>query len=508
MRKLFPIGVFFLSFNLFIKAADIKAGIVWGRWQKTESPYHILGSVKIPEGRSLIIEPGVVIEFQGSYKITAKGNITAKGTSENPILFSVHDTAKFFNGSLTNGGWQGILITGSGTSVLRYCQFKYVRNNNYLGAAIAAKGGSLIINNCSFSYNNSHRGGAISCFETNLTIDSSFFQSNSSKMSGGALYSENSCCHIKNNIFVGNESRFGGAISIVNASSIILKNNDIKNNFYTEYGGGIYLLGSSGTIDSNRILNNFYDYSGGSYNRYGSAIYAECCDLQLKNNHINDNTGSGSVYYKLTNGTIIKNNICRNYSESGCGGIILFRSNPYIFSNVLYGNNGSQLYLLDVTSQPTVELCKIEKGVSGVKTLNYFSFHGKFENNISLDSYEFSDSENALSLNHVENEFEKTHSSPFSPDVVSPNLESMTAQGIIAQDTYWNADTITITGNIRVEENVKLFIKSGIFVKNPGSFSIDVEGTLTVEGTKKKSFKLYPSGNEINFNKDFATFNK
>ena len=47
----------------------VPGGPVSGIWIASGSPYFILGEISIPSGKSLIIEPGVRIEFQGHYKL-------------------------------------------------------------------------------------------------------------------------------------------------------------------------------------------------------------------------------------------------------------------------------------------------------------------------------------------------------------------------------------------------------------------------------------------------------
>jgi len=77
----------------------IPAGSVSGTWTLAGSPYLIQGAVMIPNNSTLTIEPGVTVNFQGSYKLYVQGRLLAIGAVADSITFTAADTAV---------GWLGI----------------------------------------------------------------------------------------------------------------------------------------------------------------------------------------------------------------------------------------------------------------------------------------------------------------------------------------------------------------------------------------------------------------
>ncbi|RKY90236.1 MAG: hypothetical protein DRQ13_12885, partial [Ignavibacteriae bacterium] len=77
------------------------SGPVSGVWILTGSPYNVIGDIEIQNGQSLIIEPGVEVNFQGHYKFFVNGNLQAVGTEADTIFFTTDDQVT---------GWGGIRI--------------------------------------------------------------------------------------------------------------------------------------------------------------------------------------------------------------------------------------------------------------------------------------------------------------------------------------------------------------------------------------------------------------
>lgn len=116
-------------------AADIH-GIQVGTWTLASSPYFVSGDVIIPEGQKLTIEPGVVIKVKGPFRITIDGILEARGTDENPIVFTSARDREFFGmiapvpGTPSGDDWHGLIFTGKSapaTSYLRYVLIRYCR---------------------------------------------------------------------------------------------------------------------------------------------------------------------------------------------------------------------------------------------------------------------------------------------------------------------------------------------------------------------------------------------
>jgi len=73
----------------------VEGGNVSGLWTAGDSPYLIFGNITIPVDSTLIIEPGVTVEFQGHYALEVQGRLLAVGTENDTINITVNDTTGF-----------------------------------------------------------------------------------------------------------------------------------------------------------------------------------------------------------------------------------------------------------------------------------------------------------------------------------------------------------------------------------------------------------------------------
>ena len=85
-------------------------------WNLSGSPYNLYGDVQIPDGVSLTIEPGVVINFNSDYEILIKGTLISNGTSSQPIKLNGNVSGKamlmFKSTNLNNSKLSFIEFTG------------------------------------------------------------------------------------------------------------------------------------------------------------------------------------------------------------------------------------------------------------------------------------------------------------------------------------------------------------------------------------------------------------
>ena len=114
----------------------ILEGNVNGTWSQSGSPYRIEGDITVGLEESLIIEPGVVVDFEGHYKFTIRGELTAMGKAGDSIRFTrvsndafmVPDTVGLADTSNHEGAWNGIewSISIGKVSTLSHCIFEYI----------------------------------------------------------------------------------------------------------------------------------------------------------------------------------------------------------------------------------------------------------------------------------------------------------------------------------------------------------------------------------------------
>ena len=95
----------------------IQEGPVYGTW--TTGEYMIMGNIHVPHDSVLNIQPGVTINFQGSYNFIVFGSIRATGAEGDSIVFTTIDPG-------TN--WGGIEIWDqtdpAGFSIFDHCRFE------------------------------------------------------------------------------------------------------------------------------------------------------------------------------------------------------------------------------------------------------------------------------------------------------------------------------------------------------------------------------------------------
>jgi len=151
--------------------------------------YVMLGNIVVPAGRTLTIEPGVVIKTQNSsqQRINVQGNLIANGTLALPIVFTSVRDDNFGNpadtnkdGSITspsNSDFGSITFeTGSINNSLRHCIIRFANGSsnvsNFSGAALNFISAGGTVRDCEFfSVNN-----GINCFlASNPTIQDNSF---------------------------------------------------------------------------------------------------------------------------------------------------------------------------------------------------------------------------------------------------------------------------------------------------------------------------------------------
>ncbi len=96
------------------------SGDVAGVLSAADGPYLVTGDVTVPDGQSLVIEPGVEIYFQDFYKFEVNGVLDAVGTESSFIHFTTDQTPR------ERGDWKGLwLIEADDGTHLKYVQVSY-----------------------------------------------------------------------------------------------------------------------------------------------------------------------------------------------------------------------------------------------------------------------------------------------------------------------------------------------------------------------------------------------
>ncbi len=214
--------------------------------------YFLLDGVKVPEGMTLTIDPGVVIKSESSNgkDIVIYGTLNAEGTESEPIVFTSVMDDNYGNPSDTNkdgtnttpsvGNFPGLFFlssTSNGSSV-NYCTIKYGDAYSYYSSDYSKtySDGAITIVNASPSISNNEINNA----DTGIKI----YDSSSPTISGNSMV----------NI---DETPF--AISV--SSTPIFSSNTFENVGWEALG----LLGGDVTVDGTISQRDVADYSNITY---------------------------------------------------------------------------------------------------------------------------------------------------------------------------------------------------------------------------------------------------
>lgn len=480
----------------------------------------VCGYITIEDSVTLIIAPGVYVEFQGEYGIRVFGKISAIGTVTDTITFTVRDTIGYSQNNHT--GWRGISFhnrynqVAFDTSKLIYCKLTYAVGQDYGGAIECSSNGKLILSNCLLMYNYAHSGGAI-CVE------------------GNAL--------LKNNKILFNKAKSGAGVKIGLTESVILFNNLICNNNAESSGGGIYLYQTAYLIN-NTICNNNAQKGGGVYYYGGLPVfinnilwynnsetdknqfdfYGDREKPEFYNNNIEGGLPEYSDDFPIS--LICKDNIDVNPGFTNANNYRLSDSSHCI-------NSGkSNIPGLDLAYSDLADNPRIYKGIVDEIDMGAYEFQGNPVNRKPLviktgNQHTFRNSVKHMQVDFVDFDPADTHiiavtsdNSNVTVNNLSGNITGSTynlipagnwtgttgitvrvtdnhvnydsetfkltvsdsVSGNIREDTYWDMDTIRITGDIVINDGVTLNIKPGTVVMFYGNYKIDVQGRILAVG--------------------------
>ncbi len=191
----------------------------------------------------------------------------------------------------------------NGGGIICFSSYLTLSNSTLHSNTAGLSGGALYSNasypeivNCDFTENSAdtENGGAISCYDGEVYISKSYFQSNLAALLGGAVLIDRPFSKITNSYFFNNyasstNASFGGAICYQDADTSMLWGNIISNNESKNKGGGIAILTSSPVITNNHIVYNEATAQGAVYyeNSGNKATLENCIIWGNEQNGIN-----------------------------------------------------------------------------------------------------------------------------------------------------------------------------------------------------------------------------
>jgi hypothetical protein len=286
-------------------ADTIPGGDVSGIWYADSSPYYITGSITVQAADTLVIEPGVLVNFLGYYSLTVNGLLDAIGTETD----SIHFTTSTF--------WRGLNFTNApDSSKLAFCTILHS------GTFFAGMGGinctnsNPVITHCRISDNYAHDqistyAGGIALNNSNAEISWCDIRNNKSEMCGGGLTITNSSPVITGCNISGNKGlMYGGGICITGNSSPIITNCTIEADTNGYYGGGIYVAGVDVTISECTIGYNETYYGGGGIAFCGGNMSLDHCTVEFNRCRWSNDGRGGGIF---TNGGVLTVDHCTFY---------------------------------------------------------------------------------------------------------------------------------------------------------------------------------------------------
>lgn len=346
------LGVSLGLFSFVHAQTIIPSGEVYGTWTQNNAPYHITGTINIPHDSTLIIEPGVKVEFQGNYELKVLGRLLAEGTKADTILFTVNDTTGYFTEDTTLGGWKGISIfhidESNDSTKLAYCRLEF---GKAIGPAWPQNSGGalyvfrfdkvsvshcLFVNNKACTYDDMVSWGGAVCFEHSDIHFSENTFSNNKAFRGGAIYCHDSDPVFQNNLFIHNQCGLeGGGLSAGGGSNPSFSRDVFQYNRSENMGGGLMLYGPSNiNIDGVIVKGNIASWAGG--------LGFVGCEVKIKDATISHNlaTAIGGGIACDASTVIIENSIFEKDSSSNIAGGIHVWQGSIILKNVsLVGNS-------------------------------------------------------------------------------------------------------------------------------------------------------------------------
>lgn len=280
------------------------SGTISGTWTAADNPYQIVGDISIPAGSVLNIQPGVVVQAMGNYRINAEGSIQAIGTPADSIYFQ--------NGQIpATNLWKGIRLENP--SVQSNFQHIVVEYAEY---GINAVDSPIEVSYSRFSYNQRgmHLYGIGNTHPAAMNVHHNLVEHTAQN---GILIPQNSNAWVHHN-----EVRYNGTV--------------------TQYYGAIQLSNQSSGGQNNPIIEHNYIHH--NYKQGITAwdvVGANAINPTIRHNHIEANlTG---IYLLNSSGIVHNNTIINNFiagdANSGAGIMIGgATSHPYIAENIITGN--------------------------------------------------------------------------------------------------------------------------------------------------------------------------
>lgn len=219
-----------------------------------------------------------------------------------------------------------VTISGGNSSGI----FRISNNVNYDVIDVTLRGLTLT-NGVGFS----NRGGAVSNYLENVTIEACTLTGNTVTQDGGAIYNRGEMTLV-DSVVTGNSAMRdgGGAYS---RGHMTLIDSSISGNSSTEDGGGVYNQIGFLTLINSIVSDNTSGEDGGGIHSRGSLTMGENI-VTVEGGSLSSNTATrfgGGIYSRTSSVSLTNVTVDRNYSREGGG---IYSTNTIINGGQLVGN--------------------------------------------------------------------------------------------------------------------------------------------------------------------------
>jgi hypothetical protein len=353
-------------------------GYVSGTLERGTHP--ISETITIDFGDTLIVEPGVTMEFYSDVEFIVNGHLIAQGAENDSIKFTSHD----------GGTWLGLSfgISTSDNCVIEKCIIEnssadgiYLDNcslrltgsslrNNYCAVKFLSPAENYLkVDNCEF-INNSSDGDYSSIVFTrnsgaNTTIENCLFKNNVSRKSVVHAYQAGKTI-VRGSVFTENSVHTYGMLSNYFGGVLEVDSCIISDNTVTTTAGGVHKVGAGKLILKSTTVERNVCYSSGAVNNTDGEIFVSNCIIRYNTSLSSSGSGGGML---LTGGTAFVENseIYANSAYYGAG--ISSNCDAMIVNCVISNNNGHGIYAVSVID---LQNC-IVSGNTNYAVYNFYS---------------------------------------------------------------------------------------------------------------------------------------
>jgi len=375
--------------SLYILSFPVSGTINTTTWTKANSPYRITGTITVPNGNTLTIEPGVDVLFDADVQFIVQGSLHAVGTET--------DSIRFLKGLAAN--WRGIRISGGDSSTIAYARISGgnargsdpdirggalyvsgtatrvgVSHSTISGNAAAGAGGgtanyngtTLTMVDCIVSGNTAlGESGGVKTWSGTLTMDNCVISHNSAPTAGGAGNTAGTIT-MKNCYVLENTASAGYGGGVASEGTLTMVGCMVSRNSAASDAGGIRIWSGTVLIENCEVSNNTASVAGGLGNTSGSVTMRSCA--------LFGNTALSGYGGALANdGTLVLTNCTVAHNSATLGGGLrngtLAAGQTTLKNAVFWGNVPAQQIHV-VSGTVTATYSDIQGGYTGAGNIN------------------------------------------------------------------------------------------------------------------------------------------